>query len=127
MEVAKVGRQEEHAWLVNLQRYCTSVKSKATAEYIDRAREADRRLGVQEGRICRVEAKLVSIGKLLGIVAGNFGEVSSHTDELIAVLATSKVKKAGLGRCQASSLLRILETLGMKVLLQWGGSGRLLS
>ena len=59
-------------------------------------------------------------------MAGNFGEVSSHTDELIAVLATSKVKKAGLGRCKASSLLRILETLGMKVLLQWGGSGRLL-
>ena len=75
-------------------------------------------------------------------MAGNFGEVSSHTHDLIAALAISRVRKAGVSRgrkgllrseeaeraiaitglrrklgvmavrCQASSLLGRLETLG---------------
>ena len=75
-------------------------------------------------------------------MVGNFGEVSSHTHDLIAALATSRVRKAGVNmgrrgwlrteeaeraiaitgvrrrfavmavRCQASSLLGRLESLG---------------
>ena len=85
---------------------------------------------------------LVSLGKVEGIVAGQFGEVSEATHRLVAALATSRVRVAGtttgrqrrlrseeaeramavsalrrrLGvmavRCQASSLLGRLETLG---------------
>ena len=111
-------------------------------EYMDKAKIADRRQGVAEGEVGRVEAKLVSLGELKGIVAGNFGEVSTDTHDLIAALATSRVRKAGVERgrrgmlrseeaerpiaitgiswrfgvmavrCQASSLLGRLETLG---------------
>ena len=86
----------------------------------------------------RVEQKLLS----LGIVAGQFGEVSEATHSLLDTLATSRVRMAGpsvgkrgllrseegeravaiatlrrrLGvmtvKCQASSLLGRLETLG---------------
>ena len=75
-------------------------------------------------------------------MAGNFGEVNGHMHDLIAALATSRVRKAGVARrrrgvmrseeaeravaitglrqkfgvmavrCQASSLLGRLETLG---------------
>ena len=88
------------------------------------------------------EAKLISLGEVEGIVAGQFGEVSEATHSLVAALATSRVRVAGpttgkrgrlrsedaeramavsalrrrLGvmavRCQASSLLGRLETLG---------------
>ena len=111
-------------------------------EYLDKAKAADRRQGVAEGVVGRVEAKLVSLGELRGIVAGNFGEVSTDTHDLIAALATRRVRKAGVERgrrgmlrseeaeraiaitgirrrfgvmavrCQASSLLGRLETLG---------------
>ncbi len=111
-------------------------------EYQKKARAADRRQGVQDGMIGPVEAKLISLGKVEGIVAGQFGEVSEATHSLVAALATSRVRVAGpttgkrgrlrsedaeramavsslrrrLGvmavRCQASSLLGRLETLG---------------
>ena len=111
-------------------------------EYLTKARAADRRQGVPQGEVGRVEAKLVSLGKVEGVVAGQFGEVSEATHALVAALATSRVRVAGptrgrqglmrgeeaeravaisalcrrLGvmavRCQASSLLGRLETLG---------------
>ena len=111
-------------------------------EYLGKARAADRRQGVQEGEVGRVEQKLISLGPIQGIVAGQFGEVSEATHSLLDVLATSRVRVAGptrgrrgrlrsedgeravamstlrrhLGtmtvRCQASSLLGRLETLG---------------
>ena len=115
---------------------------KLQKEYNEKAQGADRRQGVLEGRIGPVEEKLASLGKIEGIVAGQFGEVSEATHRLVAALATSRVRVAGptrgrrglvrteeaersvavasirrrLGvmtvRCQASSLLGRLETLG---------------
>ena len=111
-------------------------------EYERKARAADRRQGVLEGVVGRVEQKLMSLGKIAGIVVGNFGEVSEATHSLLAALATSRVRVAGVTRgkrgywkteegeravaisslrrrlsvmavkCQASSLLGRLETLG---------------
>ena len=109
--------------------------------YLAKARAAENRQGFAHGEVGRVEARLASLGELRGIVVGNFGEVSSHTQDLIAALATSRVRKAGvnMGRrgwlrteeaeraiaitgvrrrfavmadCQASSLLGRLESLG---------------
>ena len=107
-----------------------------------KARAADRTQGVGEAEVGRVEAKLVSLGEVRGIVAGQFGEVSQDTHTLVSSLATSRVRVAGptisrrgrmrteegersiaissirrqLGvmtvRCQANSLLGRLETLG---------------
>jgi hypothetical protein len=115
---------------------------KLQKEYQDKARAADRRQGVPEGTVGRVEDKLLSLGEVRGLVAGQFGEVSEATHDLVAVLATCRVRVAGptrgkqgrmrsedaeramavsslrrrLGvmavRCQASSLLGRLETLG---------------
>ena len=109
---------------------------------LQKARAADRRQGVPEGEVGRVEAKLVAMGKVRGIVGGNFGEMSEDTHLLVAALANSRVRVAGpsrgrrgrlrgeeaeraiavtairrrLGvmavRCQASSLLGRLDTLG---------------
>ena len=46
---------------------------KLPAEYGAEARAADRRQGVQEGEVGRVEAKLVGMGEVRGIVSGNYG------------------------------------------------------
>ena len=111
-------------------------------EYVKKARAADRRMGVREGTVGPVETKLLSLGNVAGVVLGNFGEVSEATHALIAALATSRVRVAGVTRgrrgrfrteegeravavsalrrrlgvmavkCQASSLLGRLETLG---------------
>ena len=89
-----------------------------------------------------MENKLIQLGEVKGIVCGNFGEVSEATHQLLAVMATSRVRVTGpmvgrkgrlrsedgersivisglrrrLGvacvRAQASSLLGRLETLG---------------
>ena len=112
------------------------------AEYVAKARAAERRQGVLEGAMGRVEAKLLELGQVEGVVAGQFGEVSEATHALLAALATSRVRIAGVTRgrrgrmrseegeravaisslrrrlgvmtvrCQASSLLGRLETLG---------------
>ena len=42
-----------------------------------------------------MEEKLVSLGKIEGIVAGQFGEDSEATHRLVAALATSRVRVAG--------------------------------
>ena len=115
---------------------------KLPAEYVAEARAADRRQGVQEGEVGRVEAKLVGMGEVRGIVSGNYGEMLEDTHILVAAMANSRVRVAGptLGRggrmkgeeaehsiavsairhhlgvmavrCQSSSLLGRLETLG---------------
>ena len=105
---------------------------KLPAEYLDKARAADRRQGVQEGVVGRVEAKLVGMGTVRGVVSGNFGEMSEDTHLLVAgptlgrrgrmrgeeaerSIAVSAIRRR-LGviavRCQSSSLLGRLETLG---------------
>ena len=111
-------------------------------EYVAKARAADRRQDAPEAGVGRVEQKLLSLGPIQGIVAGQFGEVSEATHSLLDTLATSRVRMAGpsVGRrgllrseegeravaiatlrrrlgvmtvkCQASSLLGRLETLG---------------
>ena len=68
---------------------------KLQKEYNDKAQGADRRQGVPEGRVGPVESKLISLGKIEGIVAGQFGEVSEATHRLVAALATSRVRVAG--------------------------------
>jgi hypothetical protein len=64
-------------------------------EYEKKARAADRRQGVPDGTVGPVEAKLISLGQVEGIVAGQFGEVSEATHSLVAALATSRVRVAG--------------------------------
>ena len=121
--------------------------SQLQGEYVAKARAADRRQGIPEGTVGRVEAKLLELGHVEGLVAGQFGEVSEATHALLAILATSRVRIAGVSRgkrkhmrseegeravaisslrrrlgvmtvrCQASSLLGRLET-------RWGCSSR---
>ena len=73
---------------------------KLPAEYVAEARAADRRQGVQEGEVGRVEAKLVGMGEVRGIVTGNYGEMLEDTHILVAAMANSRVRVAGptLGR-----------------------------
>ena len=112
-------------------------------EYINKAKAADQKYNqVQEGTVGPVERKLLELGEVRGIVAGNFGEVSEDTHALVAALATCRVRVAGVTRgkkgimrteegerslaisglrprlgvltvkCQAHSLLGRLEVLG---------------
>ena len=111
-------------------------------EYLEKARAADCRQGVQQGEVGRVEAKLVGMGTVRGLVSGNFGEMSEDTHLLVAAMANSRVRVAGPTRgrrgrmrgeeaersiavsairrrlgvmavgCQSSTLLGRLETLG---------------
>ena len=135
----------------NQTRYKPTMKKRAVdiraeklqQEYLLKAREADRGHNhTPVGTVGAVERKLVELGEVHGIVAGNFGEVSQQTHSLLASLATSRVRVAGpsrgrrghlrseegeraiaisalrrrLGvltvRCQALSLLGRLEVLG---------------
>ena len=116
--------------------------SQLQSEYLGKARRADRRQGTPAGQVGRVEAKLVSLGEVRGVVAGQWGEVSEPTHALLDAMATSRVRVAGPSqgrrgrlrteeaeraitisglrrrvgvmavRCQVSSLLGRLETLG---------------
>ena len=45
--------------------------SKLQKEYLNKARAADRLSGVVAGQVGRVEAKLVSLGTVRGLVCGN--------------------------------------------------------
>ena len=68
-------------------------------EYIMNAREADRiHNKTPRGQVGRVESKLVELGEVQGMVCGNFGEVSQALHNLIAALATSRVRVAGPSR-----------------------------
>ena len=70
--------------------------AKLQQEYLDKARAADRNYGgAQLGEVGRVEAKLVSLGTLRGLMCGNWGEVSEDTHALVSALATSRIRVAG--------------------------------
>ena len=68
------------------------------AEYLHKARAADRRQGVPAGELGRVEQKLISLGEVQGIVCGNFGELNEAGHSLVSVMATSRVRVAGPSR-----------------------------
>ena len=70
--------------------------SQLQKEYIQKARAADRRYNeVPEGEVGPVEQKLLQLGEIRGVVAGNWGEVSEPCHALLAHLATSRVRVAG--------------------------------
>ena len=50
------------------------------------------------GTVGPVERKLVELGEVRGVVAGNFVEVSEDTHTLVAALATCRVRVAGGSR-----------------------------
>jgi hypothetical protein len=65
-------------------------------EYIGKARDADRKYNnTPEHQVGRVECKLVQLGEIHGLVCGNFGEVSQPMHNLVAAMATSRVRVAG--------------------------------
>ena len=100
----------------NSTRYKPTVKARAVdirakklpAEYLEKARAADRRSGTPEGEVGRVEAKLVGMGEVhrLVPVAGNFGEVSTDTDTLVAAMANSRVRVTGPSRGRRERMRR---------------------
>ena len=64
-------------------------------EYVVKARGADQRYGgVAVGTVGPVESKLLSYGRVKGLVFGNFGEVSEATHNLLDYMATSRVRVA---------------------------------
>ena len=66
-------------------------------EYLKKARAADRNHnGVPEGEVGACERKLIELGEVRGLVAGNFGEVCETWHALLAALATSRVRVAGV-------------------------------
>ena len=102
-----------------------------------------------------MEEKLVSLGKIEGIVAGQFGEDSEATHRLVAALATSRVRVAGptrgrrglvrteeversvavasirrrfgvmTVRCQPVASLAVWRPWALEVQLRWEGESRL--
>ena len=64
-------------------------------EYVVKARKADQQYGgVEVGRRGPVESKLLSFGRVKGIVFGNYGEASEATHKLLDTIATSRVRVA---------------------------------
>ena len=59
---------------------------------VNKARAADQNQ-IQPGTVGPVERKLLELGEVRGIVSGNFGEVSQHTHNLVAALATCRVRR----------------------------------
>ena len=51
---------------------------------LKKAKAADRPQGVQEGEVGTVDAKVVGMGPIRGIMSGNFGEISKDTHLLVA-------------------------------------------
>ena len=73
--------------------------AKLPQEYLDKARKADRKYnGTLPGEVGGVEQKLVDLGEVRGVVCGNFGEVSQQTHLLLAHMADSRVRVAGVVR-----------------------------
>ena len=72
---------------------------KLPEEYREKAATADQtHNGVQEGTVGPCEQRLIDLGEVRGLVAGNFGEVSDHWHQLLASLATRRVQVAGVQR-----------------------------
>ena len=55
-------------------------------------------------QVGKFESKFVELGKVKGIVCGNFGEVSQALHNLVAALATSWVRVAGPSRVRRGIL-----------------------
>ena len=67
-----------------------------THEYILKARTTDTKVcGTPRGTTGPVETKMISLGPVNGIVVGAFGESSESLQELISLLAISRVRMAG--------------------------------
>ena len=74
----------------------TNRGGKGEQEYIGKARDADRKYNnTPEHQVGRVECKLVQLGEIHGLVCGNFGEISQPMHNLVAAMATSRVRVAG--------------------------------
>ena len=68
-------------------------------EYRLKAASADQRHnGVAIGDVGSCEQRLINLGEVRGLVAGNFGEVSDHWHQLLAALATRRVQVTGVQR-----------------------------
>ena len=66
-------------------------------EYREKAATADTvHNRVEEGVVGQCEQRLADLGEVRGLVAGNFGEVSNHWHQLLAALATSRVRVTGV-------------------------------
>ena len=64
-------------------------------EHVDKARKADQLYGGGEvRRLGPVESKLLSFGRVQGIVFGNYGEASEATHKLQDTIANSRVRVA---------------------------------
>ena len=73
--------------------------SKLPEEYREKAAAADQtHNGVEDGTVGPCEQRLIDLGEVRGLVAGNFGEVSDHWHQLLASLATRRVQVAGVQR-----------------------------
>ena len=66
----------------------TSIKQKRLTENITKFQKI----------VGPVQRKLLELGEVKGIVAGNFREVSEDTHALVAALATCRVQVAGVSR-----------------------------
>ena len=72
---------------------------KLQEEYREKAATADKtHNGVEEDNVGPCEQRLVDLGEVRGLVAGNFGEVSDHWHQLLASLATNRVRVSGVQR-----------------------------
>ena len=62
-------------------------------EYIKKARTTDQRYGgAVEGEVGRCEAKLLSYGRVRGLVVGGWGELNTDFKELVEAIAQSRHK-----------------------------------
>ena len=72
------------------------ISSNLNKEYLEKAKAADRQyVGIEVGGVGPVERKLISLGKVRGLVFGNFAECSEDMHVLIEALASSRVRVAG--------------------------------
>ena len=78
---------------------------KLQQEYIKKNREADQVYNYMPPCTTGpVERKLVELGEIRGIMAGNLGEVLQDTNSLMASQATSRVRVAGTTRGRKGTL-----------------------
>ena len=58
------------------------------------------------GLVGRVEAKLVSLRRIRGVVCGNWGKVSEHKNALFSIMATSRVSGVPFHRQEGEAEVR---------------------
>ena len=77
---------------------------KLQEEYREKAATADKtHNGVEEDNVGPCEQRLVDLGEVRCLVAGNLGEVSDHWHQLLASLATNRVRVSGVQRGDVAS------------------------